>query len=26
VNGVAEMLKAEGIPDERVAPARFSGY
>jgi ferredoxin-NADP reductase len=26
VNGVAEMLQAEGIPEERVVPARFSGY
>ncbi|HXL42435.1 MAG TPA: FAD-dependent oxidoreductase [Gaiellaceae bacterium] len=26
VDGVAEMLQAEGIPEERVVPARFSGY
>jgi ferredoxin-NADP reductase len=26
VNGVAEMLQAEGVPEERVVGARFSGY
>jgi ferredoxin-NADP reductase len=26
VNGVAEMLQAEGVPEEQLHPARFSGY
>jgi ferredoxin-NADP reductase len=26
VDGVAEMLQASGVPDERVVPGRFSGY
>jgi ferredoxin-NADP reductase len=26
VNGVTEMLQGEGVPEERLLPARFSGY